>query len=104
MLVIVLAKERWANVGPTLGQRWQTLPQKVPTLVGRPMLGQRWPNVSMPTPTSCQYANMMPTLAQRMLAIWGARSTLVFLTHMGKTYDIMWLRSTSTGRSINLAL
>ena len=67
MLVIVLAKERWANIWR---QRWQTLHQMVPTLVGQPMLGQRWPNVSMQTPTSCQYANIMPTLAQRMLAIW----------------------------------
>ena len=54
--------QRWANVGPTLGQHWISHPYRRwanvgPTLDQAPigMLGQRWANVVQSTKNSSKF-------------------------------------------------
>ena len=60
----------WANDGPTLNCQKTTNEKLLRNCYLSTMMAQRWPNVLYPTPTFADRTNQLPTLGQRMSAIW----------------------------------
>ena len=94
----------WANIMlPTLsmlGQRWPNmLAQHCPNnrnigtdgqeiFIGYLTLALHWANIMLPTPTFIQLYGHLPTLAQRMCAVWDLQRPMHF--HRQRERLLLW--------------